>query len=42
MGLFPRTWSGRMVSLREWRELTDWERHGPQGRHWNGATGRWE
>lgn len=42
MGLFPRTWTGRVVSLAAWRELTGWERHGPRGRHWNGATGRWE
>lgn len=42
MGLFPRTWTGRIVSLAAWRELTDWERHGPRGRHWNAATGQWE
>lgn len=28
----PRTWTGRIVSLDEWRTLTDWERHGPNGR----------
>lgn len=42
MGLFPRTWTGRIVSLAAWRDLTDWERHGPGGRRWCGATGRWE
>lgn len=42
MGLFPRTWTGRIVSLAAWRELTAWERHGPRGRLWNGATGQWE
>ena len=42
MGLFPRTWTGRVVSLAAWRTLTDWERYGPRGRRWNGATGRWE
>jgi len=42
LGLYPRTWNGRVVSLAEWRTLTDWERHGPRGRHWNAATGRWE
>jgi hypothetical protein len=42
LGLFPRTWTGRVVSLAAWRELTAWERHGPRGRLWNGATGRWE
>lgn len=39
---YPRTWSGRVVSLAAWRELTDWERHGPRGRRWNGLTGQWE
>ena len=42
MGLYPRTWTGRVVSLDEWRELTGCERHGPSGRHWNAATRRWE
>lgn len=42
MGLFPRTWTGRVVSLAAWRELNAWERHGPRGQHWNGATGRCE
>jgi hypothetical protein len=42
MGLYPRTWTGRVVSLQAWRELTDWERHGPRGGHWNAATGEWE
>ena len=42
LGLFPRTWTGRVVSLAAWRELTEWERHGPRGRHWNAATGSWE
>ena len=42
LGLFPRTWTGRIVSLAGWRDLTEWERHGPRGRHWNAATARWE
>jgi len=42
MGLFPRTWTGRVVSLATWRTLTDWERHGPRGQHWNAATGQWK
>lgn len=42
MGDAPRTWTGRIVSLGEWRRLTEWERHGPNGRHWNGITGQWE
>lgn len=38
----PRTWTGRVVSLEEWRRLTKWERFGPNGRHWNGNSRRWE
>ena len=38
----PRTWTGRIVSLDAWRTLTEWERHGPNGRQWNGITQRWE
>lgn len=39
---FPCTWTGRVVSLADWRALSDWERHGPNGRHWNGLTREWE
>ncbi|SOC04754.1 hypothetical protein SAMN05877831_10411 [Rhodobacter maris] len=42
LGLSPRTWAGRVVSLADWRGLTDWERHGPHGKHWNGNTRQWE
>ena len=28
----PLTWTGRVVSLDAWRNLTEWERHGPDGR----------
>lgn len=42
LGHYPRTWNGRVVSLAVWRELTDWERHGPRAQHWNGKTGQWE
>ncbi len=37
-----RTWTGRVVSLAAWRDLTEWERYGPNGRHWNGITKLWE
>ena len=37
-----RTWSGRVVSLDAWRKLSAWERHGPNGRHWDGRTRSWE
>lgn len=36
------TWTGRVVSLDEWRRLTAWERHGPHGRHWNGLSQFWK
>lgn len=38
----PLTWTGRVVSLDAWRMLTEWERLGPQGQHWNGLTRQWE
>ncbi|MEP6019260.1 MAG: hypothetical protein ABJ251_12375 [Paracoccaceae bacterium] len=36
------SWTGKIVSLEDWRALTAWERHGPNGRHWNGITRQWE
>lgn len=38
----PKTWTGKIVSLDAWRQLSEWEKHGPDGRHWNGLTRRWE
>ena len=38
----PVTWTGRVVSLADWRNLTEWEKHGPDGRYWNGITKQWE
>ena len=38
----PLTWTGRVVSLDAWRSMSEWERHGPQGRHWNGISLQWE
>jgi len=38
----PLTWTGRIVSLDEWRRLTEWERRGPNGRHWCGIKKQWE
>jgi len=38
----PKTWTGRIVSPAVWQTLTEWERHGPDGRHWNGITQQWE
>jgi hypothetical protein len=42
LGDAPLTWTGRVVSLDEWRTLTEWERHGPNGQHWNGITKQWD
>lgn len=38
----PLTWTGKVVSLDAWRELSDWERHGSTGKLWNGLTRQWE
>ena len=38
----PLTWTGKVVSLEAWRDLTEWEKHGPDGRHWNGINRKWE
>lgn len=35
------TWTGRVVSLDEWRGLTAWQRHGPEGRYWCGISLEW-
>jgi len=37
-----RTWTGKIVSLDEWRRATDWERHGSTDKLWNGLTRQWE
>ncbi len=42
MGDAPRTWTGRIVSLDEWRRLSDWDRHGSNGKIWSGLTRQWE
>lgn len=39
---YPKTWTGKIVSLDAWRNLSKWERHGPDGRHWSGLTKKWE
>lgn len=41
-GGHPRTWTGRIVVLAEWRQLDEWDRHGSRGQHWNGLTRQWE
>ncbi|MGC3936373.1 hypothetical protein ACOTTU_01055 [Roseobacter sp. EG26] len=42
LGGRPKTWTGKIVSLDDWRTLTEWEKHGPNGRQWNGVTKQWE
>lgn len=37
----PLTWTGRVVSLDQYRRLSDWEKNGPNGRHWCGITRNW-
>lgn len=36
------TWTGKVVSLADWRNLSEWERHGSTGKVWNGLTQKWE
>ncbi len=38
----PLTYTGKVVSLDAWRQLSEWERHGPDGKHWNGQSQQWE
>lgn len=37
----PLAWTGRVVSLADWRRLSEWEKHGPDGRMWDGITRQW-
>jgi hypothetical protein len=41
LGENPRTWTGRIVAMADWKRLTDWERDGPNGRHWCGKCQAW-
>lgn len=41
LGDTPRTWEGRVVSLAAWKRLTEWEKHGPNGRLWCGLCRCW-
>lgn len=38
----PLTWTGKVVNLAAWRDMTEWERHGPGGKTFNGKTMKWE
>ena len=37
----PKTWTGQIVSLDEWRRLTPWQKHGADGQIWCGACNCW-
>lgn len=37
----PRTWTGQIVSLDEWRKLTAWQKHGADGQLWCGVCKSW-
>jgi hypothetical protein len=37
----PRTWTGKIVALDEWRRLSEWEREGPAGRLFCGLCRKW-
>ena len=39
---YRRTWTGKVVSLDDWRQMTDWDQHGSTGKLWNGITRQWE
>lgn len=41
LGNRRRTWTGRVVSLDEWRKLSFWDRHGPDGRLYCGICRSW-
>ena len=37
----PRTWTGKIVALHDWRRLSEWEREGPAGRLFCGLCREW-
>lgn len=37
----PRTWTGKVVVLDEWRRLSEWDRKGPAGRLFCGLCREW-
>lgn len=36
-----RTWTGKLVSGTAWRELSEWDKFGPNGRHFCGLCQAW-
>ncbi len=41
VGERPKTWTGKVVSLDDWQNLTSCEKHGPNGRVWCGVRKAW-
>lgn len=37
----PKTWTGNVISMSNWQRLTDWQKHGPNGRIWCGECRAW-
>ncbi len=37
----PKTWTGKVVSLADWRGLSEWDKHGPDRRVWCGVKKTW-
>ena len=37
----PVTWTGRVVSLADWRALSPWDRDGPKGQRWCAKARAW-
>lgn len=37
----PKTWTGRIVTMDEWHKLTEWDRHGPNGKLFCGVCRAW-
>ena len=41
VGGWPKTWTGKVVSKRDWANLSDWERHGSTEKVFCGLTKKW-
>lgn len=37
----PKTWTGRIVCSEEWWRLSEWQKHGPDGRIWCADRRAW-
>ena len=38
---YPKTWTGRIVAIDAWHDLTEWDRHGSNGRLYCGVCQEW-